>query len=234
MFFSICLYMFYRGTIFNILSENLIAQIYYSWIFHCTFCYPNKANACMMMLVLLLSLHYPIVSSFCCSVKVTGIFVNNFSTKPLFTCHKFHWHSLFFLHYSAPAQLWERANHSLTKLRCTATTTYLLIIAWTMTNLYGSTFSYIQLKSKQKSNQHHLMHYCKISLFCKYISVCSIFLQWWKEIISSLEEIYSSSVHISLTQGLTWMGVRCSLVLFRYSTNCFLSRVYSITLYRTE
>lgn len=115
MIFSICLYMFYHGTIFNILSENLIAQIYYSWIFHCTFCYPNKANACMIMLVLLLSLDYPIVSSFCCSVKVTGIFVNNFSTKPLFTCHKFHWHTIFFLHYSAPAQLWERANHSLTK-----------------------------------------------------------------------------------------------------------------------
>lgn len=47
---------------------------------------------CLIMLILSLGLHYPLGSSFCCSVEVTWIFLNIFSLKPLFTCHQLPWH----------------------------------------------------------------------------------------------------------------------------------------------
>lgn len=67
---SICLDMFYHGTMFKILSDSLIAQIRSVWIFHCRFCYPD----CLTVFILSLGLQCPPGSSFWVLLRWQGYF----------------------------------------------------------------------------------------------------------------------------------------------------------------
>lgn len=185
------------------------------------------------MVIWLFSWHYHTVSSFCCSVNVTGIFLNNLSTKPLYgppISLALFFSLLSGLLYTSTAA--RNSKHSSPKLWFAATTT----IFWsppgskvqqTCPEALSATWEWRASTGRCNEQVHELCQDPSLLQIRFVQTSCSDgrkqFLHWKK---------YTAALGTAHWPKAQYKWVFTVSVLFIRSINCFLSRAFSISLNR--